>query len=214
MSDPHQLPRSGNVHPPRSSSISRDAHSHSTSANVNTATPRTSQGESLRRPAAHSDTIHQADHYNSTQQDAGNLMGNTNVYNPTLPLAEDLTGQIFGTINGFVAGGSFGNVYKCCSKILQVSHLRAGLKEISTRSRNLGTPRPRQYCHTLWNDRGVWANHSPGLPVVSGRHAAPSDHGTGCYIDHQVQIEAASLHSIRALLSSTRFLLFTATSQA
>jgi hypothetical protein len=31
----------------------------------------------------------------------------------SLALAEDLTGQIFGTINDHVASGAFGNVYKC-----------------------------------------------------------------------------------------------------
>ncbi|KAG1742185.1 kinase-like domain-containing protein [Suillus lakei] len=32
---------------------------------------------------------------------------------PQLALAKDLTGQIFGSINDYVASGAFGNVYKC-----------------------------------------------------------------------------------------------------
>ncbi|KAG2153880.1 kinase-like domain-containing protein [Suillus clintonianus] len=131
VSDPHQPPRFSNVHPTHS--ISKAAQSHSASANVNTVTPRTSQEESLRRPAGHPDTILQADHYNSTQQDTGNLMGNTKVPkctnqprnddsqasipNPSslhaLPLAEDLTGQIVCAISDYYACGAFGNVYRC-----------------------------------------------------------------------------------------------------
>ncbi|KAG2136414.1 kinase-like domain-containing protein [Suillus clintonianus] len=32
---------------------------------------------------------------------------------PVLALAEDLTGQIFGTVNDYVASGAYGNVYRC-----------------------------------------------------------------------------------------------------
>ncbi|KAG1742232.1 kinase-like domain-containing protein [Suillus lakei] len=74
-------------------------------------------------------------HCNLSQQDPGHLTGNTEVPEcisqprnddsqasssepsplPTsqLALAEDLTGQIFGTINDYVASGAFGNVYRC-----------------------------------------------------------------------------------------------------
>ncbi|KAG1837933.1 kinase-like domain-containing protein [Suillus subalutaceus] len=95
------------------------------------------RGSSLGRTvttAARTDTGYD-DHCTSSQQDAGQLTGNTKVYEcithswdedsqsstsglPPPPeihlaLAEDLTGQIFGTINDYVASGAFGNVYRC-----------------------------------------------------------------------------------------------------
>jgi hypothetical protein len=94
-----------------------------------------------------------------------------------------------------------------------------GSLEIS-RNRNLGTPCPWQHHHTSWNNRGVLANHGPCLPMVSGRLGVMSDHRTGCYINHCIQIKAgnsilfsydipqlnspyspASRHSIWSLLS-------------
>jgi hypothetical protein len=40
---------------------------------------------------------------------------NTTIFltDPPLALAEDLTGRIDGTINDYIASGSFGNVYRC-----------------------------------------------------------------------------------------------------
>lgn len=57
---------------------------------------------------------------------------------------------------------------KCLFPLLLIQ-LHVGWLEISARIYNMGTPRPRKYRHTCWNDRGVWTNPSPGLPVVSGR---------------------------------------------
>jgi serine/threonine protein kinase len=84
--------------------------------------------------AARSDAVSD-DSYTSGQQDAGQLAGNTDALEciaqsgdddpqastselpplPEIQLArvEDLTGQIVGTINDYVAGGAYGNVYKC-----------------------------------------------------------------------------------------------------
>ncbi|KAG1777035.1 kinase-like domain-containing protein [Suillus placidus] len=95
------------------------------------------RGPSLERSvttAARSDAVYD-DHYTSSQRDAGQLTGNVKIPEcmtqssdddsqastsepPPLPiiplaLAEDLTGQIFGTINDYVASGAFGNVYRC-----------------------------------------------------------------------------------------------------
>jgi len=79
--------------------------------------------------AAHSDVVR-----DTSQQDTRQLAGNAEVPEcitqsmdddsqastsepPSLPinlaLAEDLTGQIFGTMNDYVASGAFGSVYRC-----------------------------------------------------------------------------------------------------
>ncbi|KAG2127051.1 hypothetical protein BD769DRAFT_1605951, partial [Suillus cothurnatus] len=84
--------------------------------------------------AVRSDTVYDY-HCTSSLQDAGQLAGNTKVpqcitqsrdddsqasTSEPLPLpeiqlalAEDLTGQIFGTKNDYVVSGGFGNVYRC-----------------------------------------------------------------------------------------------------
>ncbi|KAG1807743.1 kinase-like domain-containing protein [Suillus variegatus] len=98
-----------------------------------TATVNTAWGETVTT-AVHSDTVYH-DCSTLSQQDAGRLTANIRVPEcitqsrdddsqvstselPLLPeirlaLAEDLTGQIFGGINDYVASGAFANVYKC-----------------------------------------------------------------------------------------------------
>ncbi|KIK33064.1 hypothetical protein CY34DRAFT_813857 [Suillus luteus UH-Slu-Lm8-n1] len=105
--------------------------------NLNTLTPSDSgsqleRGSSLGKTvttAARSDTVHDV-HSTSSQQDAvGDIIDPERISQssdddsqasifeppspPILPLAEDLTGQIFGTINPYVASGTLGNVYRC-----------------------------------------------------------------------------------------------------
>ncbi|KAG1878197.1 kinase-like domain-containing protein [Suillus subluteus] len=108
------------MHPTRSKSKAvQSGRRHTLAAIVNTVTLLGSKrGSSLGR---------------TVTTDAGHLVGNTKVLRcidqsrndgsqasilntPPLPivaLAEDLTGQIFGTINDYVASGAFGNVYRC-----------------------------------------------------------------------------------------------------
>ncbi|KAG1761960.1 kinase-like domain-containing protein [Suillus occidentalis] len=113
-----------------------------TASVVNTLTPSESgsgsqleRGSSLGKTvttAARSDTVHD-DHCTSSQQDAGgdssidpecinqsnNHDSQASISEPPSPsdppvaLAEDLTGQIDGTISDYVASGSSANVYRC-----------------------------------------------------------------------------------------------------
>ncbi|KAG1761963.1 kinase-like domain-containing protein [Suillus occidentalis] len=92
------------------------------------------RGSSLGRTvttAARSDTVLDV-HSTSSQQDAGgdiidperisqssdddsqaSISEPPSPSDPLVALAKDLTGQIFGTINDYVASGAFGNVYRC-----------------------------------------------------------------------------------------------------
>ncbi|KAG2033523.1 kinase-like domain-containing protein [Suillus americanus] len=128
------------MHPTRSKSkaVQRGRSQRTLAAIVNTVTLSGPQrGSSFGRTvttAARFDTVHD-DHCTSSQQDAGQLTGNTKVPEcidqsrnddsqastsepPPLPeiqlaLAEDLTGQIFGTIDDYIASGAYGNIYRC-----------------------------------------------------------------------------------------------------
>ncbi|KAG2337553.1 kinase-like protein [Suillus weaverae] len=127
MSKPPQPPHSGNGMRSKSKAMQSGRSQRTLSTIVNTVTLSGSQrGSSLGRTvttAVRSDTDYD-DHCTSSRQDAGQLTRNTKVSecittqprdgdSQALPLAEDLTGQIFGTMNDYVASGAFGNVYKC-----------------------------------------------------------------------------------------------------
>lgn len=111
-------------------------HSKTKAASVNSLTITPSGSGSQRESsfgrtvttAAHSDTVHD-DHCTSSQQDAGGKIidpecitqsddhdSQPSISEPPSPsdspvaLTRDLTGQIFGTINDYVASGAFGNV--------------------------------------------------------------------------------------------------------
>ncbi|KAG1896016.1 uncharacterized protein F5891DRAFT_1055706 [Suillus fuscotomentosus] len=93
-----------------------------------------SRGRTVTTTAARSDTVYD-EPCTSSQQDAGQSTGNKKVsecntqsrddnsqastsklpplHEIQLALAEDLTGQIFGGINDYVASGAFANVYRC-----------------------------------------------------------------------------------------------------
>ncbi|KAJ8584515.1 kinase-like protein [Rhizopogon salebrosus TDB-379] len=124
-------------------------------------------------------------------------------HSPQLP---DLTGQIFGATNDYVARAAFGDVYRCewrrptgpvkvavkvvrfhtskedsrvCIYItLLFTLFYVDLLEISTRGVNLGASRPRKYCFSFWNNGGVWAVHSPCVSVVPARHVVPTNYAT------------------------------------
>ncbi|KAG1844190.1 hypothetical protein DFJ58DRAFT_31009 [Suillus subalutaceus] len=133
MSNPHQPPHSDNGMHWTSKVMRSGRRQRTLSTIVNTVTLSGSQrGSTLGRTvttAAHSDAVCDG---TSSQHDAGQLAGNTKVSEcitqsrddrddsqastsepPPLPeiqlaLAEDLTGQVFGSINDYVASGAFG----------------------------------------------------------------------------------------------------------
>jgi len=139
MSNPSHPPHSDNGMHSNSKAVQSGRRQRTLSAIVNTVTTLSNsrRGSSLARTvitAARSDAVSD-DSYTSGQQDARQLAGNKNALEciaqsgdddpqastselPPLPgiqlaRVEDLTGQIVGTINDYVAGGAYGNVYKC-----------------------------------------------------------------------------------------------------
>ncbi|KAG2066543.1 hypothetical protein BDR04DRAFT_63589 [Suillus decipiens] len=131
MSSSLQPPHSDNVKRSKSKAAQSGRGQRTLTAFANTVTlsgPRRSSLGATSNTAAHSNTVYD-DHCTSSQQDARQFTGDTEVHEcitqsladsedsqtstSKLALAEDLTGQIFGTINDFVASGAFGNVYRC-----------------------------------------------------------------------------------------------------
>ncbi|KAG2140420.1 kinase-like domain-containing protein [Suillus cothurnatus] len=138
MSKLSQPPYSYNGTHSRSKAVQSGRRQRTSTTIVNTITFSDSQrGSSLERTvttAAHSNTVYDG-HCTSSQQNLGQLAGGTEVHEcitqswdedsqastsepPPLPeiqlaLAEDLTGQIFGTTKDLIASGAYGIVYKC-----------------------------------------------------------------------------------------------------